>query len=70
MVLTAIQRDVCRLLAAARRRRGERYVAGRAALGEALRTARLSRVVDVFHDSAEAVAASWEWSVTVQHNYF
>jgi hypothetical protein len=60
MVLTAIQRDVCRLLAAARRRRGESYVAGGAALGEALRTARLSRDVDVFHDSAEAVAASWD----------
>jgi len=60
MVLTAIQRDVCRLLAAARRRRGESYVAGGAALGEALRTARVSRDVDVFHDSAEAVAVSWD----------
>jgi hypothetical protein len=35
-------------------------VAGGAALGEALRTARLSRDVDVFHDTAEAVAASWD----------
>lgn len=60
MVLTGIQRDVCRLLAAARRRRGESYVAGGAALGEALRTARLSRDVDVFHDSVEAVTASWD----------
>jgi hypothetical protein len=60
MVLTAIQRDVCRLLAAARRRRGESYVAGGAALGEALRTARLSRDVDVFHDTVDAVAASWD----------
>jgi hypothetical protein len=60
MVLTAIQRDVCRLLAAARQRRGESYVAGGAALGEALRTARLSRDVDVFHDTVEAVAASWD----------
>jgi hypothetical protein len=35
-------------------------VAGGAALGEAIRTARLSRDVDVFHDTVEAVAASWD----------
>ena len=44
MALTSLQRDVCRLLAAARRESGESYVAGGA----------------VFHDTAEAVARSWD----------
>jgi len=41
MALSVFQRDVCRLLAAARRESGESYI-------------------DVFHDSAEAVARSWD----------
>jgi hypothetical protein len=60
MALTELQRDVCRLLAAARRQSGESYIAGGAALTVALNTSRLSRDVDVFHDSAEAVARSWD----------
>lgn len=60
MALTALQRDVCRLLAADRRRSGESYVAGGAALSVALQTSRLSRDVDVFHDTIEAVGRSWD----------
>ena len=60
MALTTIQRDVCRLLADERRRNGESYVAGGAALGVALRTSRLSRDLDLFHDTEEAVARSWD----------
>jgi hypothetical protein len=60
MALTALQRDVCRLLATARRHHGESYVAGGVALSVALQTNRLSRDVDVFHDTEDAVARSWD----------
>lgn len=59
MALTRIQRDVCRVLAAQRIASGESYVAGGAALNELLSTTRLSRDVDLFHDSDEALARSW-----------
>lgn len=59
MVLTRLQRDICRLLAENRIASGESYVAGGAALNEALAAARVSRDVDRFHDSDEALAASW-----------
>ncbi len=60
MALTPFQRDVCRLLAARRRAAGDSYVAGGVALNEALRAPRLSRDLDLFHDSAEAVAVAWD----------
>lgn len=60
MALTAFQRDVLRLLARARIAAGERYVAGGVALSEILASPRVSRDIDLFHDTAEAVAASWE----------
>ena len=60
MALTPLQRDVCRLLAAGRRRRRDSYVAGGAALSVALRSRRLSRDVDLFSDTAEAVGRSWD----------
>ena len=59
MALTAFQRDVCRLLAGNRLRSGESYVAGGAALNELLRAPRLSRDIDLFHDTEAALAASW-----------
>jgi Nucleotidyl transferase AbiEii toxin, Type IV TA system len=58
MALTPIQRRVCRLLADRRRASGESYVAGGVALNVALGTFRVSRDLDVFHDTAEAVARS------------
>lgn len=59
MALTALQRTVCRLLAERRVRSGESYVAGGLALNELLGAPRLSRDVDLFHDTEEAVEASW-----------
>lgn len=60
MALTTLQRRICQLLAAQRKLGGESYVAGGAALNEALRGARRSRDVDLFHDTEEALAVTWE----------
>ena len=51
MALTAFQRDVCRVLAGRRRAGGESYVAGGIALNVALAAHRLSRDLDLFHDT-------------------
>lgn len=59
MALTAIQRRVCRLLAARRIAAGESYLAGGLALNELLGASRLSRDVDLFHDTESAVAAAF-----------
>lgn len=59
MALSQLQRDICRLLADTRIRSGESYVAGAAALNELLQAARVSRDLDLFHDTAGALAASW-----------
>jgi hypothetical protein len=58
MALTDFQRNICRLLAAHRIRIGESYVAGGAALNEILRAPRLSRHLDLFHDTAAALEAA------------
>lgn len=60
MALTPLQRQVCRLLADRRRARGDSYVAGGVALSVALDAQRLSRDLDLFHDTREAVAATWD----------
>jgi hypothetical protein len=60
MSLTPFQRAICRLLAERRRASGESYVAGGVALTEALAAQRVSRDLDIFHDTGEAVAASWD----------
>ena len=75
MGLSVFQRGVCRLLAENRLRSGESYVAGGAALNELLRAPRLSRDIDLFHDTEQAVDAAWQsdrtrfesqgWSVRV-----
>ena len=59
MALTELQRAVCRLLAEHRIVSGESYVAGGAALNELIGAARISRDLDLFHDTDEALAASW-----------
>lgn len=59
MALTAIQREVCRLIAETRVASGESYVAGAAALNALLESPRLSRDVDLFHDTEEALEVSW-----------
>lgn len=60
MALTDLQRRVCRLLAQTRIDSGESYVAGGVALNELIGAARLSRDVDLFHDTDEALEASWQ----------
>ncbi len=59
MALTDIQRRVCRLIARNRVASGESYVAGGVALNELLSGARVSRDVDLFHDSEQALDVSW-----------
>jgi len=59
MALTEFQRSVCRLIARSRVASGESYVAGGAALNEVLSAPRLSRDVDLFHDTESALDASW-----------
>jgi hypothetical protein len=59
MSLTALQRNVCVALAGQRKRSGESYVAGGGALNEVVGGARRSRDVDLFHDTAAALVATW-----------
>ncbi len=60
MALTRFQRRLCGLLAGNRVAAGESYVAGGAELNELVAGARVSRDIDVFHDTDAAVAASWD----------
>lgn len=60
MALTEFQRHVCRLIASERKRLGESYVAGGAALNTALGASRISRDIDLFHDRTEAVTTAFE----------
>lgn len=60
MALTAIQRDICRLIARNRIAGGEAYVAGGSALNTILAAPRLSRDLDLFHDTREALRQTWD----------
>lgn len=60
MALTPFQRSVCKLLADTRIASGESYVAGGVALNELLSAPRLSRDIDLFHDTEEALRTSWD----------
>ncbi len=60
MALTALQRRVCRLIAADRISSGESYVAGGVALNELVGASRISRDIDLFHDTSEALEQSWQ----------
>lgn len=59
MALTVFQRSLCRLIAANRTENGESYVAGGVALNAVTGGARISRDVDLFHDTQEALEATW-----------
>ncbi|MFO0984343.1 MAG: nucleotidyl transferase AbiEii/AbiGii toxin family protein [Planctomycetota bacterium] len=58
MSITTFQRDICRLIAAQRRRTGESYIAGGVALNTLLKAPRISRDIDLFHDTEEALRVS------------
>lgn len=60
MALTALQEEILRLLARNRVENAESYVAGGLALNYKLSTPRLSRDIDIFHDSKIAMVRSWE----------
>ena len=59
MPLTQFQRDLCRLIARNRIAQGEAYIAGGVALSTVLRTARISRDLDLFHDTHESLAKTF-----------
>jgi len=59
MAATPYQCGILKTLAAHRKQRGESYVAGGVALNQLLSAPRLSRDIDLFHSSQEAVAATW-----------
>ena len=58
MALTEFQRTICRLIARQRLESGESYVAGAAALNVLTGAERISRDIDLFHDTSEAVVVS------------
>ncbi|MCC7139148.1 MAG: nucleotidyl transferase AbiEii/AbiGii toxin family protein [Planctomycetes bacterium] len=60
MALTEFQLAVCRLIAHRRMAEGESYVAGGAALNALAAAPRVSRDIDLFHDTADAVESSFE----------
>jgi hypothetical protein len=60
MALSSLQLAVLRLLAERRKRSGESYVAGGVALNHLLRAPRVSRDVDLFHDTNSALAESYQ----------
>jgi hypothetical protein len=60
MALSEFQQTLCQLIAVNRRASGESYVAGGAALNFLLRGERISRDIDLFHDTAEALDAAWQ----------
>jgi hypothetical protein len=59
MAATPYQCGILKRLAAQRKQRGESYVGGGVALNQLLSAPRQSRDIDLFHDSQEAVAATW-----------
>lgn len=60
MSLTDFQRSICRRIAGHRVEGGESYVAGGVALNTLVHAPRVSRDIDLFHDTAEAVATTWQ----------
>jgi hypothetical protein len=60
MAATPYQCGILKTLAAQRKQRGESFVAGGVALNQLLSAPRLSRDIDLFHSSQEAVAATWD----------
>ena len=60
MPATAFQRQLCQLIAATRRQSGESYIAGGVALNTLLDAPRVSKDVDLFHDTDEALRVCWD----------
>lgn len=60
MAITEYQRGICRLIARNRIEQGEAYVAGGVALNTLIQAPRLSRDIDLFHDTRAALTATWD----------
>jgi len=60
IALTEYQRGILTLLSKHRISQQESYLAGGAALNEATASPRLSRDIDLFHDTKEALLSTWE----------
>lgn len=60
MALTSFQRTVCALIARNRIASGESYIAGGVALNQVLGAPRLSNDIDLFHDTDQALEATWD----------
>ncbi|MFC1706600.1 hypothetical protein ACFL59_07220 [Planctomycetota bacterium] len=60
MALTEFQRGICRLIATNRIEQGESYVAGGVALNTLMHAPRVSRDIDLFHDTEEALQVTWD----------
>ena len=60
MALTKFQRTLCRLISRHRIKLGESYVAGGVALSALIHSARISRDIDLFHDTRQAVQKAWD----------
>ncbi|MCD4653742.1 hypothetical protein K8T06_07380 [bacterium] len=60
MALTSFQQKICRLLSKNRILIGESYVAGGSALNLFTRSNRISRDIDLFHDTLTALESSWD----------
>jgi hypothetical protein len=71
MSLTRFQQAVCRLLAANRVEQGEAYVAGGVALNLLAGGKRISRAIDLFHDTLAALETTWQAdrSLLQSHGY-
>jgi hypothetical protein len=59
MALTKYQINILRLLADSRKKAGESYIAGGAALNQLLKAPRKSRDLNIFHDTTEALEKSF-----------
>lgn len=60
MALTEFQINILRLLSEQRKNAGVSYIAGGAALNEALKACRRSNDIDIFHDTTEALRTTWD----------
>ena len=59
MAITPFQQEICRLIATNRIEQGESYVAGGVALNLLTGGRRVSRDIDLFHDTEEALDSTW-----------
>lgn len=60
MAITDFQRSICRVIASSRIEQGESYVAGGVALNTLINAPRVSHDIDIFHDTREALIATWD----------